>query len=345
MATDPVLRMLGLARRAGKLAYGDELVREACFDHKTRCVFIAGDAGANAAKKAAFYADKANVPCVTLPHGKLELGSAIGKAGCAMCAVADIGMAAAAVNKLAEQDPAYAEVAQQLSEKNAKIQSRRGVKKHKDKAEKTEEGKPVRIIRNAETNLGDLCADAYRYVSGADIAFVNGGGIRVSIKEGDITLNDILKVHPFGNALCVCEATGQQILDALEFGAKDVPGEFGGFLQVSGLTYEIHTYLPSTVKMDEKRMFVGVEGEYRVKNVMVGGEPLDLEKIYTLASHNYMLQGQGDGYTIFEDNVYTQESVMLDNQVLITYITEGLNGVVGADYANPYGQGRIVAVE
>ena len=149
MATDPVLRMLGLARRAGKLAYGDELVREACFDHKTRCVFIAGDAGANAAKKAAFYADKANVPCVTLPHGKLELGSAIGKAGCAMCAVADIGMAAAAVNKLAEQDPAYAEVAQQLSEKNVKIQSRRGVKKHKDKAEKTEEA-PVKAEKTAE---------------------------------------------------------------------------------------------------------------------------------------------------------------------------------------------------
>ena len=149
MATDPVLRMLGLARRAGKLAYGDELVREACFDDKTRCVFVAGDAGANAAKKAAFYADKANVPCVTLPHGKLELGSAIGKAGCAMCAVADIGMAAAAVNKLAEQDPAYAEVAQQLSEKNVKIQSRRGVKKHKDKAEKTEEA-PVKTEKSAE---------------------------------------------------------------------------------------------------------------------------------------------------------------------------------------------------
>ena len=149
MATDPVLRMLGLARRAGKLAYGDELVREACFDHKTRCVFIAGDAGANAAKKAAFYADKANVPCVTLPHGKLELGSAIGKAGCAMCAVADIGMAAAAVSKLAEQDPAYAEVAQQLSEKNVKIQSRRGVKKHKDKTEKTAEA-PVKTEKSAE---------------------------------------------------------------------------------------------------------------------------------------------------------------------------------------------------
>ena len=138
MATDPVLRMLGLARRAGKLAFGDELVREACFDHKTRCVFIAGDAGANAAKKAAFYADKANVPCVTLPHGKFELGSAIGKAGCAMCAVADIGMAAAAVSKLAEQDSTYTEVAQQLAEKNAKIQSRKGIKKQKDKADFSE---------------------------------------------------------------------------------------------------------------------------------------------------------------------------------------------------------------
>lgn len=241
---------------------------------------------------------------------------------------------------------AVAEATETLNVKLAEVVAKTDVELTiNDPVAKTEEGKPVRIIRNAETNLGDLCADAYRYVSGADIAFVNGGGIRVSIKEGDITLNDILKVHPFGNALCVCEATGQQILDALEFGAKDVPGEFGGFLQVSGLTYEIHTYLPSTVKMDEKRMFVGVEGEYRVKNVMVGDEPLDLEKIYTLASHNYMLQGQGDGYTIFEDNVYTQESVMLDNQVLITYITEGLNGVVGADYANPYGQGRIVAVE
>ncbi len=241
---------------------------------------------------------------------------------------------------------AVAEATETLNAKLAEVVAKTDVELTiNDPVAVTEEGKPVRIIRNAETNLGDLCADAYRYVSGADIAFVNGGGIRVSIKEGDITLNDILKVHPFGNALCVCEATGQQILDALEFGAKDVPGEFGGFLQVSGLTYEIHTSVPSSVKLDDKGLFTGVEGEYRVKNVMVGGEPLDLEKIYTLASHNYMLQGQGDGYTIFEDNVYTQESVMLDNQVLITYITEGLGGVVGAEYANPYGQGRIVAVD
>ena len=206
-----------------------------------------------------------------------------------------------------------------------------------------DDGSPVRIIRNAETNLGDLCADAYRYVSGADVAFVNGGGIRVSIKAGDITRNDILKVHPFGNALCVCEATGQQILDALELSVSSMPGEYGGFLQVSGLTFEVDTSIPSGVKRDEKNMFVGVEGDRRVSNVLVGGEPIDPEKTYTVASHNYLLHNGGDGYTIFQNCTFTQESVMLDNQVLITYITEGLNGVVGEQYANPYGEGRITA--
>ena len=202
----------------------------------------------------------------------------------------------------------------------------------------------VRIVRSAETNLGDLCADAYRNQSGADVAIVNGGGVRVNIAAGNITLNDILKVHPFGNAMCVIEVTGQQILDALEFGAKDVPSEFGGFLQVSGMTYEIHTYIPSSVKMDEAKMFVAVEGEYRVKNVMVGGEPLDLNKTYTLASHNYKLKNNGDGYTMFDGCVMLQEDVKLDNQVLIDYITGTLGGVVGEEYADPYGQGRIVAV-
>ena len=202
----------------------------------------------------------------------------------------------------------------------------------------------VRIVRNAETNLGDLCADAYRILSGADVAFVNGGGVRDAIAAGDITLNDILKVHPFDNAMCVVEATGQQILDALEWGAQVVPEENGGFLQVSGLTYEIHTYIPSSCTQDENGMFTGVSGEYRVKNVMVGAEPLDLEKTYTLASHNYMLKNAGDGFTMFQGCTLLQDEVMLDNQVLINYITQTLGGVVGEAYANPYGEGRIVAV-
>lgn len=203
----------------------------------------------------------------------------------------------------------------------------------------------ARIIRCAETNLGDLCADAYRVMGGADIGLVNGGGIRVKINAGDITLNDILKVHPFGNAMCVVEATGAQILDALEWTARNVPGENGGFLQVSGLTYEIHTYLPSTVTNDDKGNFTGVTGEYRVKNVMVNGEPLDLEKTYTVASHNYMLKNGGDGTNMFQSCKVLVDEAMLDNQVLINYITGTLGGVVGEAYANPYGEGRIVAVE
>ena len=203
----------------------------------------------------------------------------------------------------------------------------------------------VRIVRNSETNLGDLCADAYRYISGADVAFVNGGGVRTDIATGDITYGDIIKVHPFGNELCMVEATGQEILDALEMGARVTPEESGGFLQVSGLTYEIHTYIPSSVTLDENNMFVSVDGEYRVKNVTVGGEPLDLSKTYTLACHNYLLKDAGDGYTMFQDNTFLLDSIMIDNQVLINYIVEGLGGVVGADYADPHGQGRIVAVE
>lgn len=148
MANDPCLGMLGLARRAGKLAYGDELVRQLCADHKARCVLVASDAGESTAKKAALYAARANVPFVSLPHGKDELGAAIGKAGCAVCAVSDIGLAAAAIGKLAAQHPEYAEVAAQLGEKNARIQSRRGKKKSRDreaqpKAEPSAE-KPVR---------------------------------------------------------------------------------------------------------------------------------------------------------------------------------------------------------
>ncbi len=208
-----------------------------------------------------------------------------------------------------------------------------------------------RMVRSRETNLGDLCADAYRYVLGngksgkesgpADIAFVNGGGIRADINAGDITYGEVIAVHPFNNVGCVVEATGQEIKDALEMAARVAPQENGGFLQVSGLTYTIDTSIASTVVVDDKKNFVKVEGEYRVKDIMVGGKPLDLTKTYTLASHNYMLLNGGDGINMFRDNKVVVQPVLLDNQVLITYIQKYLNGVVGEKYSDPYGQGRI----
>lgn len=214
-----------------------------------------------------------------------------------------------------------------------------------DPVVKDENGNSIRIIRNRETNLGNLVADAYRTVSGADIAFANGGGIRAEIPAGDITYEDIISVHPFGNMLCVVEATGQEILDTLEIGVLGLPGEDGSFQHVSGLTYEVDTTIPSGVKLDENGMFISVEGEYRVRNVKVAGEPLDVNKTYTLASHDYLIKNAGGGSNFFTDNTLLQDSVMLDNQVLITYIVDGLNGVVGQEYADPYGEGRIIIIE
>ena len=207
-----------------------------------------------------------------------------------------------------------------------------------------------RIVRNQETNLGDLCADAYRAMGETDIAFVNGGGVRDTIPAGDVTYGQIIKVHPFGNALCTVEATGQEILDALEMSVSSMPGESGGFLQVSGLKFTVDMNVDSTVVKDEKKMFVEVSGDRRIKDVEVlqadgSYAPIDPAKTYTLACHNYLLKDMGDGYTMFADNKFLSENVMLDNQVLINYIVEKLGGTVGADYVDPYGQGRITIVQ
>ena len=201
-----------------------------------------------------------------------------------------------------------------------------------------------RAVRNSETNLGDLCADAYRVKTGADIGLINGGGVRANIAAGDITYGNIIDVQPFGNSLCVVEATGQQILDCLEMGAVHAPEENGGFMQVSGLSYTVNTYIPSSVTTDENGNFTGVDGEYRVKNVLVNGEPLDLEKVYTVASHNYLLFNGGDGMSMFKDCNMIAKEIALDNQALIDYITEDLGGTVGEEYSDPRGSGRIAVV-
>lgn len=201
-----------------------------------------------------------------------------------------------------------------------------------------------RAVRNAETNLGDLCADAYRAKTKADIALINGGGVRANIAAGDITYGNMIDVQPFGNSLCVVKATGQQILDCLEMGAMHTPEENGGFMQVSGLTYEVDTYIPSSVTTDENGNFTGVDGEYRVKNVVIMGEPLDPDRTYTVASHNYLLLNGGDGMTMFRDCDVVAKEISLDNQALIDFITEDLGGTVGEEYSNPRGNGRITVV-
>ncbi|MBQ2976459.1 MAG: bifunctional metallophosphatase/5'-nucleotidase [Clostridia bacterium] len=202
----------------------------------------------------------------------------------------------------------------------------------------------ARVIRNTETNLGHLVADAYKDQTGADVAVVNGGGIRADIPAGDITLEQIMTCHPFGNSLCMKETTGQHILDALEWTARNVPDQNGGFLHVAGLTYEIHSYIPSSCTNDDKGNFTGVTGEYRVKNVTVNGEPLDLEKTYTIASHNFLLKSGGDGTNMFMADPLLLDEIKLDYQVVIDYIVGTLNGVVGEEYAEMYPVERIIII-
>ena len=201
-----------------------------------------------------------------------------------------------------------------------------------------------RVIRSQETNLGDLCADAYRAMSGADVAVVNGGGIRADIPAGDITFEQIISVHPFGNEMCMCEVTGQELMDALELSVASLPLEFGGFLHVSGMSFTIDMSVESSVVLDENQMFVEVSGERRIKDLMIGGEPVDPAKTYTLASHNFKLKSAGDGYSMFKDNNFLLDCVMIDNQVLINYIVEKLGGTVGEEYADLWGQGRITII-
>ena len=203
-------------------------------------------------------------------------------------------------------------------------------------------GNPIRMVRRAETNLGDLCADAVLSATGADIAVVNGGGIRVDIEAGDITHRNIISVSPFGNQICIIEVTGQQLLDALEWGVSGLPDESGGFFQVAGMSYEVDVTIPTPTSSDENGMLTTIEGPRRVSNVMVGDEALDPENTYRLGGYDYNLLNNGSGHTSFNGSPVIAKDITLDSQALIDYVKEDLGGEIPEKYADPYGQGRIV---
>lgn len=216
----------------------------------------------------------------------------------------------------------------------------------------------IRMVRSRETNLGDFCTDACRVISGADIAIMNGGGIRADLPAGDITYGGLLSIYPYGNTLCVVEVSGQELLDALEMANRAVQAEFddgtnalgenGGFLQVSVITFTVDTSVESSVVMDENDMFVSCGDVRRVKDVKVLQEdgsytPIDPAQTYTLASQNYLIKQGGDGLRMFMDNSLTLDEGMMDYQVLAAYINEHLGGNIGKEYEEP--QGRIVVLD
>ena len=233
-----------------------------------------------------------------------------------------------------------------------------------------------RRIRSGETNLGDFVADGiYAYFNEVeqlhcDIAIMNGGGIRSDEDAGYWTFKTCKQVSPFGNVACLMSVTGKQIQDALEFAARFAGAEGkenGGFLQVAGATYEIHTDIPNTVQTDDKNVWIGsATGTPRVQNVKIYDRangtyvPLDENKTYALAGMNYTLRNLGDGFAMFDGAELIKDYVSEDYLVMSTYAmtfggvdAEGLphlssaNSVLAEypgyllDYENPYGAGRI----
>lgn len=229
-----------------------------------------------------------------------------------------------------------------------------------------------RLVRCQETNTGDFCADALYYLFDdmdidVDVAIMNGGGIRNRAITGELSYLSCKEMHTFGNVACLQTITGQQLLDALEWGARAVGvGEEGGFLQVSGLTYKIDTSCPDTTKKDDSDMWAGgPEGEYRVYDVKVYDKEknawvaLQLDEQYNLAGYNYTLRDLGDGFNMFDGAINVLDYVMEDYMVLSNYISGFENGVVEAgnspllvkypklliDYSQTDGSGRIEITE
>lgn len=233
-----------------------------------------------------------------------------------------------------------------------------------------------RRIRSAETNLGDFVADGiYTYFNEVeklhcDLAIMNGGGIRADVPAGDWTFKTCKQVSPFGNVACLMSVTGKQIQDALEFAARfagEGGKENGGFLQVAGATYEIHTDIPNTVQTDEKNVWIGsATGTPRVQNVKIYDKasgsylPLDPAATYALAGMNYTLRNLGDGFAMFDGAELIKDYVSEDYLVMATYAmtfdgvdAAGLPHLSSANsplaaypgyllnYEQPYGAGRI----
>ncbi len=227
-----------------------------------------------------------------------------------------------------------------------------------------------RLVRSEETVAGDFCADALYYLFDnmgldVDVAIMNGGGIRNKTDiTGEFSYKTAKEIHTFGNVACLQTITGQQLLDALEWGARDAGNaECGGFLQVSGITYKIDTEWPNSVQADDKGVWIGgPTGGYRVHDVMVYNketneyEPLDLTASYNLAGYNYTLRDLGDGFNMFSGAVNVLDYVMEDYMVLANYVQAFENGIVDAtnspllakytgmllDYSTLAGSGRIV---
>jgi len=196
--------------------------------------------------------------------------------------------------------------------------------------------------RSGENPLCDLIADSIRYYGKGDITMINAGSIRNDLKKGDITFQNILEVLPFSAYIITKEVKGEDILNALEFGMKDLPEKTSRFPQVSGISFKVNTKIKSTVIVDEEEMFVKVSGKRRVYDVIVGKDKLDINKTYLIVFDNYIGKG-GDGFSMFINYEEKLNLGKTDNELFMMYIRDVLNGVIPDEYKKT--QQRIIIEE
>ncbi|WP_079911154.1 5'-nucleotidase C-terminal domain-containing protein [Paenibacillus sp. 32352] len=156
------------------------------------------------------------------------------------------------------------------------------------------------VVRVGESNLGHLITDAMLDETGADVALTNGGGIRASIEAGQITKGQIITVLPFGNYIQTKKVKGSDIVAALELGVSSYPEPLGGFPHVGGVTFTLDAGKPS--------------GQ-RVSDVLVKGQPIEPDKVYVLATNDFMAAG-GDQYTMFKDYPIANDFSSLEESVI-----------------------------
>ena len=198
-----------------------------------------------------------------------------------------------------------------------------------------------------DCTLGNYFTDAFRTVAKADIAVMNRGGMRADLLQGDLTLGDFLAAAPFQNRLCLVEMKGQALLDALEMGCRYWPSLGGGFLYVSGLTYEIDPNVDSPVVTDEHGIFLRVEGKRRVCNVRVWNakkrryEPLNPKRTYRVAGTDYTLLNKGNGH-VFNGARIINADVCPYMSALLVYLDDYLDSIIGDQYLRPEGRIRVL---
>lgn len=206
--------------------------------------------------------------------------------------------------------------------------------------------------RTAETNMGDLITDAMMWAIRTKapsvdmtnaVAITNGGGIRASIKKGDITKLNVNTVLPFGNTLAVVYVKGSELLEALEASTFCTPESLGGFPQFAGMQVELNTAPKYDANADTYpgSTYHGPKSINRITIKSINGKAFDPNATYAVITNNFMAAG-GDTYYAFAAAKEQFDTGLPLDEILMEYIATELNGVVGEQYAKP--QGRLTIV-